>query len=58
MDQFSSKFSLELFDRTVQKCQDVKTLQSLCVELYSQMQGHRMMYEQLIKDNLPKIPEM
>tara|TARA_R100001463_G_scaffold86374_2_gene141267 strand:+ start:14537 stop:14713 length:177 start_codon:yes stop_codon:yes gene_type:complete len=58
MDQFSSKFSLELFDRTVHKCEDVKTLQSLCVELYSQMQGHRMMYEQMIKDNLPKMPEM
>ena len=52
MDQLSAEFNLQRFEMSVYSCRDIEALQELCVRLYSQTQGHRMLYEDLLKARL------
>lgn len=52
MDQLSAEFNLQRFEMSVYSCRDIEALQELCVRLYSQTQGHRMLYEDLLKAKL------
>jgi len=48
MDQLSAEFNLQRFEMCVYRCRDIEALQELCVKLYSQNQGQRMVYEDLL----------
>tara|TARA_B100001063_G_C16749632_1_gene549512 strand:- start:479 stop:658 length:180 start_codon:yes stop_codon:yes gene_type:complete len=53
--QLTRSFTLEQFDRTIHRCEDVTALQEMCVRLFSQNMAHRSLYEQMLKERLPKM---
>ena len=48
--QLARDFSLEMFERTILKCEDVAELQNMCIKLHATVQSQRHVYEAMLKD--------
>ena len=55
--QLARDFNLNAFERQVLACHDVAELQNLCIKLNSTISCQQQVYESLLRDACPEIPQ-
>ena len=56
-DHLSREFSLEFFERQILNCTDVAELQNIAIRQKAQMHSMQQVYESLLRDAAPEIPQ-
>ena len=55
--QLARDFNLNAFERQVLGCHDVAELQNLCIKLNATISAQQQVYESLLRDTCPEIPQ-
>ena len=54
--ELAREFELQKFEMQIMQCTDLYKVQETCVKLFAQTISQRKLYEQLLRDTLPKLP--